>query len=452
MPRFRVPRLHLLAYSSVIAAVGAAAAQKLPASTAAQSDRRRSPVVEVFEQARDAVVNISTTRVVRMQPSLIDIFEFGPRARSRQVHSVGSGVVVHPGGYLVTNAHVVAQASDIGVTFADGHTAEAEIIAVDSEHDLAVLKIQTDRPLHAQKLGRSDDLLIGETVVAIGNPLGLQHTVTAGIVSAVARDLEFSGEVQYKGLIQTDASINPGNSGGPLLNVNGELIGINTAIRGDAQNIGFAIPVDRLWELLPAMLDIERHERVAFGLDVSGPDASVRAVQPDSPAAQAGVRVNDTLISFDGEPIRDGIDYYVHLLARQPGDEIRLGLRRAKQELTVEIPLQAKPLPDGNRLAGALLGITLGPIPARIRRAYGLPAHIGLMVEEVQPGSPAGRAEMRPGDLILRIDRVTTASLEQIGLALERVTPGESVTVEGLRVDADGAFTWTVAIRTRSGV
>jgi len=211
--------------------------------------RRRTPVVEVFEHARDAVVNISTTRIVRMRSRspLDDIFDFGrPGYRQQRVQSIGSGIVVHESGYIVTNAHVVSQASDVQVTFADETRLPADVLAVDSQHDLAVIKVAADHPLPHLKLGSSDDILIGETVVAIGNPLGLEHTVTAGIVSALNRQLDFGNDVIYTGLIQTDASINPGNSGGPLLNIDSELIGINTAIRGDAQNIGFAIPVNRL--------------------------------------------------------------------------------------------------------------------------------------------------------------------------------------------------------------
>ena len=152
------------------------------------------------------------------------------------------------------------------VIFADGRELEAEIVAVDTEHDLTVLSVKTHEPIQAIKLGRSDDLMIGETVIAVGNPLGFQNTVTVGVVSALDRTLRFSDRVSYQGLIQTDASINPGNSGGPLLNINGELIGINTAIRGDAQNIGFAIPVDQLRALLPEILDIERLKRARIGM------------------------------------------------------------------------------------------------------------------------------------------------------------------------------------------
>jgi serine protease Do len=384
--------------------------------------------------------------------SLLDeIFDFGPpRMRDRRVESVGSGVVVHESGYIVTNAHVVSQASDVQVTFADKQTLAARVVAVDPEHDLAVLKVDAQRPLAYQKLGRSDDIMIGETVVAIGNPLGLQHTVTTGIVSAVGRDLHFNPDVVYSGLIQTDAPINPGNSGGPLLNLNGELIGINSAIRGDAQNIGFSIPVDRLWELLPAMLDIERRQRVRFGLGVSGGDARVVTVRPDSPAAQAGLHPGDRIVSFNGEPLRDGIDYYVHLLGQKPDSEVRLAVQRGDKQVKVAVPLRSIPLPEGRKLAEEQLGLELEEVPDELRRRYDLPDYANLIVTSVGRRGPAGRAGIIPTDLILRLDRVPVANLTDVGLALEQDKGAQRVFVEGLRLDADRPFLWSVTLRTRS--
>jgi len=169
----------------------------------------------------------------------------GPQVE-QQVRVLGSGFVVHEDGYIVTNAHVVADVSQLKVVFNDGREFQAQIVSEDTSKDLAVLSLKNVTDLPFIELGRSSDLMIGETVVCIGNPLGYASTVTSGVVSAVGRDLQVSEGFWMRGLIQTDASINPGNSGGPLLNINGELIGINTAIRADAQNIGFAIPVDTL--------------------------------------------------------------------------------------------------------------------------------------------------------------------------------------------------------------
>lgn len=444
-------------YASIILVSTCLSSQSAAPGQSADRERRRTPVVDVFEKCRDAVVNIATTRVIRMRSlvpgsPLDEIFEFGPlRAPDRRVESVGSGVLVHASGYIVTNAHVISQASDVQVTFADKQTLSAEVIAVDPEHDLAVLKVTAPQPLPFLKIGRSDDVMIGESVIAIGNPLGLQHTVTAGIVSALDRELNFRSDVTYRGLIQTDAPINPGNSGGPLLNVNGELIGINTAIRGDAQNIGFAIPSDRLWELLPVLLDVERRKRVSFGLGVSGTDARIASIRKGSPAAEADLAVGDRIVRFNGEPLQNGIDYYVHLLGQAPDTKVELQVERGQRVLKVTVPLVAIPLPDGAELARRLLGLELAEIPEELRRKYDLPPYARLLVEAVERGSPADRARIRARDLIIRLDRVPVRALTDVGLVLEKAQAGETIFVEGLRIDTDWPFLWSVMLEARRG-
>ncbi len=428
--------LHLL--------VGLTVLGLLPVVALADEDqgrqRRRTPVTDVFERCRDAVVNISTTRVVQMRRgggvSIWDDLFPMPRGE-RAVQSIGSGVVVHPSGYVVTNAHVVARADDVQVTFADGSSAKARRIAVDTEHDLAVLKIDAGRPLPSVAMGRSDDIMVGETVVAIGNPLGLQHTVTAGIVSALGRDLPINPDVVYKGLIQTDTPINPGNSGGPLLNINSELIGINSAIRGDAQNIGFAIPVDRLWELLPELLDIEQTERVRFGLRIGGHDARVVEVRPDTPAAKADIKPDDRVVKINGKPIGDVIDYYVQLREQKPDTDVRLELRRGGDTIERKIPLQSIPLPNGAELAEKLFGVQLAEVSPEARRRSGLNEDVGLVVRGVARGSAAERAGLSRGDFLVQIGRINVRDLEQLGLLLEQVRAGERARVEYVRTEGD---------------
>ncbi len=419
----------------------------------ARRARRRTPVVEVFEACRDAVVNISTTRVRRVrtwgyETPWDELFGFPrPMIREERVSSLGSGFVIHEAGYIVTNAHVVAQATDIRVSFADGSSYEAQPVASDPQHDLAVLRIRSPQPLKPIRLGKPGDIMIGETVVAIGNPLGLQNTVTAGIVSAINRTLHFQRDLDYTHLIQTDAAINPGNSGGPLLNVNAELIGVNTAIRGDAQNVGFAIPVERVWQVVPAMLDIERHRRVAFGLHVTGPQARIDSVTPDSPAAKAGIQPGGRVMRLDGKPVRDAIDYYARLLQHAPGDRVRLEVRTADRIQRYELTIEPLPPPDGNKLAREKFGLVFGPIPPELRRTFGIPRGVGLLVREVERFGPAARRGIIPGDVILRINRLAVSSLEDVGLVLERVRPGDAVTFEGL--DTRRGEWWVVTVPAR---
>lgn len=434
-----------------VGAIGISAADAQDRPEAARYNRR-TPVVDVFEKCRSAVVNISTTRTVQTR-TLGDIFDLwaSPRVQNRAVRSIGSGVVIHESGYLVTNAHVISQASDVKVLFADGTELPAKIIAADPQNDLAVLKVEAKQPLAYVKLGRSDDLMIGETVVAIGNPLGLHHTVTAGIVSALNRTLEFGDDRNYTGLIQTDASINHGNSGGPLLNVNAELIGINTAIRGDAQNIGFAIPVDRLWELLPSMLDIERRERVRFGLKVSGPHARIVGVQPASPAEKAGLKPGARVLRFNNQDLRDGIDYYVHLLSQKPGNNVQLTVQQDSKTFNASVPLQAIPPPDGRKLAQQVLGVELKELSASVRQRLDLPDEIGLVVESVERNGPAARTGLQAGDILVRLDRLAASSPNDVGLTLEAVESGSRLPIEVLRVEDGQLSLLNGWIRTRGG-
>lgn len=416
-------------------------------------ERRRTPIVRVVEQCRDAVVNISTTQVVRV-PRPVSIFQEFMDGDStpyveRRASSIGSGFIVHESGYVVTNAHVVQRASDVKVVFSDEHSESAHIVAVDVEHDLAVLKIDSSQTFPAITLGHSDDLMIGETVVAIGNPFGLQHTVTSGIVSALNRRLAFSREVVYTGLIQTDAAINPGNSGGPLLNINGEVIGVNSAIRGDAQNVCFAIPVDRVWELLPQMLDIERQERVRFGLEVKGRAAEVTAVRDDSPAEKAGLRRGDRITEIDGRPLRNGIDYYVRLRGHHPGEPVKVKYERGGRSESATIKLESIPIPDGRKLAEERLGMVIGDIPSSLRQRFDLPESFGLMISGVARGGPADQAELSTGDVLTRIGRMPVTNLSDLGLALESVNRGEQVLIEGLTFRRDGIYSWTARPRAQ---
>jgi len=422
------------------------------ASASAQTERerydtRRTPVVRVFEATRDAVVNISTTQIVNVRDSrgygnLFDeIFEspFRQRTREYRRESCGSGFVIHPDGYIVTNAHVVARTAERRAVFADGREFDADVVAFDSARDLAVLKITPDRPLPVLPLGRSNDLMIGETVIAIGNPLGLQTTVTTGVVSAIERDLEFSSGVSLRGLVQTDASINPGNSGGPLLNVLGELIGVNTAIRGDAQNIGFAIPVDRLREVLPDLLDVERRYGFATGFRVNTVDIpQIVSIDRGSPADEAGLRVGDVLVALDDSPVEEGVAFYIDLIGRKPGDELRLSVTRRGERREIVVPVRERPTPDGQRLAAQRLGIEIVPLEERQARRLGLRRSRGMLVTSVREGSPADQLGIREDDVLIAVSRRFFNSMADLGQVLEDIGAGRVTEVTVLRVERGG--------------
>jgi serine protease Do len=301
---------------------------------------------------------------------------------------------------------------------------------------VAILKIESDMPLHTIRLGRSNDLMIGETVIAIGNPLGYQNTVTAGVISAIDRELAVARGMTLSGLVQTDASINPGNSGGPLLNVLGELIGVNTAIRGDAQNIGFAIPVDQLREVLPDLLDVERRYRVVCGMTVDSVDVPrVTAVQQHSPADDGGVKSGDILREIDGRPVCEGIDFYIALIGRKQGDVINLKVDRESKERVATITLAGRPLPDGTQLAIERLGVEVAPLTDDVAQMLGMTGSRGLIVARVEEGSPAAELGLTRRDVLVAIGRHSVDNIEDLGQLLEVIKPGEKVPVTVLRIE-----------------
>lgn len=387
---------------------------------------RRTPVVRVVEQVRDSIVNISSTGLVKMDRRTPFDFFFD-RPRAREISSVGSGFVMHEAGYLVTNAHVVDRAIDLRVTFANGDEYKARVVVSDTAHDLAILRIEPGEPLKPIPMGRSDDLMPGETVIAIGNPLGYANTVTTGIISALSRKIELSPDTVYEDLIQTDASINPGSSGGPLVNVLGELIGVNTAIRADAQNIGFAIPVDRLRSLLPEMFDyaIAEGRHFQLGMRVEGL-AGPRVVEVigDSPADKAGVRIGDRLVQVDGQAVQRDVDFYISMLGRSVGDKVALELVRGGRSRRVQMILSELPKPDGAALAVQKFGLTVEALSPRAGRMFGVKPGTGVLIVGVDPRSPADRAGCNRGDLLVRIGRHRMSHPDDLGPLLEGVESG----------------------------
>lgn len=393
---------------------------------------RRTRVVEVVERTRNSVVNISSTQTVRYQRSSPFAF-FNDQFFVKPETTNGSGFVIHKDGYIVTNHHVVARSADHQVTFADGRAYEAVVIAYDRRRDLAVLKIEPDEPLVPLKLGRSDDIMVGEEAIAIGNPFGLENTVTRGVISAVNRKIRFDTDVEYPSLIQTDASINPGNSGGPLLNILGELIGVNTAIRPEAENVGFAIPVDRLRDILPDMLDITNLHQVQFGMRVEGETAEVVQLKSGSPAAKAGIRLGDIVTDIDGSRIKRDVDFYIAMLDHRAGDVVPMALNRGGEPRRARVQLTDVPKLDAAEIAWAKLGLRLAPLSKAVARRYRLRPNVGLVVEEVDPRSPAERGGIKVGDLLVQVGDYRAYPLNAVGLLLEDVRRGDPVDVKFYR-------------------
>jgi serine protease Do len=424
------------------------AGASVAAAGLADREKRMSPVVQAYRTARPAVVNISTTKIVSARLGLFgddrfnDIFP-SPLVRRVPVQSLGSGVVIHPDGYIITNAHVVQLAQEIRITGTDNTKYTARIISADPVRDLAVLKIDPagGRRLPHLRLGRSDDLMVGETVVAIGNPMGLANTVTTGVISATDRTLEFDAKVKFEGLIQTDAPINPGNSGGPLLNVCGELIGINTAIRPNAQNIGFAIPVDAIASELAGLLDFERINRVVFGASVAQRRAAdpevqaelhVTAVRKGTPAA-GKLEVGDRIVVLNGLPMKQIPEYACAMLSAKAGDKVRLVIQRGGEPKTIVVPVAAKPRPDGKALGQKLFGMTVRAITPELAADLRLPVRTGLLVVALDEGSPAERIGLRLKDVVFQVDRFYVKDLDGLGLILEDIRAGQAIRIGVVR-------------------
>jgi serine protease Do len=322
---------------------------------------------------------------------------------------LGSGFVVHEDGFLVTNAHVVENVKRIKVVFNDGREFQARVVSADTSKDLAVLRIDAGGKLPFIELGRSDDLMIGETVIAIGNPYGYSNTVTSGVVSAVGRDIQVSEGFWLRGLIQTDAPINPGNSGGPLLNVNGQLIGIATAIRAEAQNIGFAIPVDTLVENVGQMLMPEKLRRVRLGLTIGRMTTAgsfrglvVKSVSQGSPAEEKKLAAGDLILEIDRHKPHSIVDFYIRMIDKEVGQPIRLtyvrpGERNPKGR-TVELALLPRPVPDGRALAKDLFQMDVSELTAAVARRFNFEsAYPILIVTAVEAGGSASRADKSAG-------------------------------------------------------
>jgi serine protease Do len=406
---------------------------------------RRTVTVEVVERTKDAVVYISTTKLVtrRAGGPLGDPFwmpfDTGEVVRV-PANSLGSGFLVHPDGYVVTNNHVIDRARQITVELIDGRKLPAELVSADADADLAVLRIRSDKPLPALELGDSSDLMIGEPVIAVGNPLGFSHTVSTGIVSALHRDLKGPGGKTMLGdLVQTDAAINPGNSGGPLLNAYGQVIGINTAIRGDAQNIGFSIGVNRLRDLIPELMNPANVTKVDVGLRLAERRTLAAPAGVTSEVCLADAKGNPTrraVGTIDGQRPRDIIDAYAMLLdSKQDG---RLSVQYAGEREPVVIACKPVPQPDAVVQAKKLLGVSIEPLTPMLAEKYRLTTEDGLFVSEVLKDGIAAKAGVQPGDVIFQLGRYRVSNLTDFGALLHRLPEAGTVRIGIMRGEQVG--------------
>ena len=435
-------------------------------------------IADVAERVSPSVVNLTVKRSLnRMSRSSGVPFDhpllrrfFGPggppgmspRGRGRRgpmvQRGVGSGVIVSSDGFILTNNHIVEHADEVRVELSDGREFQAQVVGTDPPSDLALIRVQA-QDLPALGLGDSANLRVGEIVLAVGNPFGVGQTVTMGIVSATGRTN--MGITDYDDFIQTDASINPGNSGGALVNIRGELIGINTAIvsrSGASSGVGFAIPSDMAQSIMTSLRDNGRVVRgwlgvgiqelndelaASLGMAAGTSGVLVSEVMPDTPAAQAGLQAGDVIVELDGEAMEDPAELRSTVASRGAGVQTTLGLIRGGQRLEAQVTLGELPSehqtasngpssPQGNPAApsSGLEGVTVAPAtPEALRRAGASSGEQGVVVTSVEPGSAAAEAGLRPGDLILEINRNDVGSLDDLRRAAPQNGAGAMVRI-----------------------
>lgn len=442
----------------------------LAAPSGAQAKTVNPDFVELSKRLKPVVVNIRTVKNIKpkasgraVNPFLgNDLFNefFGPflgqqvPQQPRKQQGMGTGFIISPDGYILTNNHVVGGADEIMVKLSDGREIKAELKGLDDKLDIALLKINDVKPLPAAELGDSDVLEVGEWVMAIGNPFGLAHTVTAGIVSAKGRVI---GSGPYDDYIQTDASINPGNSGGPLFNSAGRVIGINTAIIAGGQGIGFAIPSTMVKAVVEQLKTTGRVIRGYLGVNYDalnsklakslglGSDKGVivTRVEKGSPAEKAGFRVEDVIVEFDGHPVNGDTDLPKLVAAAPIGKQVKVVIYRKgkRQALTVAVGQSKQSVAavkPGAAPESAGIGVSVRELTPDLARQLGLKDEKGVVISEVKPGSPADEAGMVRGDLVLEFNGQPVENLEAFASLAAKVKKGEVIRL--LLRRPDGAF------------
>lgn len=397
---------------------------------------RITPVVSAVQKVSPAVVNISTEAIVSSNPFMSfdpfadDFFRdfFDARPVQRSLKSLGSGIIIDADGYVVTNAHVITRATNITVSLADNRTFAARVIGADSDFDVAVLKLQTSEKLPSISLGTSSDLLPGETVIAIGNPFGLSHTVTTGVISSINRSIKTEKRI-YENFIQTDAAINPGNSGGPLVNINGELIGVNTAIYQEGEGIGFAIPIDKVRLIAEDLLAYGKVHAAYMGIRVQDLTVSLKQslgyeentgvvifkVDEKSPAEEQ-VIPGDILVELNEKVVNGRREFGAYSNGLVAGEKVVLKIYRDGAFRKVSMVTTDYPLNRASTLCWDLLGIQIEDYKQK-----------GIAVTRVDPKKGAGYVGMRRGDLIYQVGDQETETEKQFYEALIRYRNASSI-------------------------
>jgi Do/DeqQ family serine protease len=420
------------------------------------NSERESPVVRAVRKVSAAVVNISSSYEVRkranpfsgfgMDPFFEEFFKdfFDPRFESRRKStSLGSGVIIDgKRGFILTNAHVIERSGNIKVVLEDEREFEAKIVGADPDSDLAVLQIDSKTRLPSVEMGSSDDLMIGETVIAIGNPFGFSHTVTTGVISAVNRSIR-SEERVFLDFIQIDASINPGNSGGPLLNINGDLIGINTAIYAKAQGIGFAIPINKAKKIISDLIHYGEVIQTWIGITVQNLDKKlaaylkvpgkkgvlVKALEPGSPASSAGLKEGDIILAIGNKKIVSEQDYGSVKKTYAAGDTLKTQIWRNGKTETLSIKSRVFPMEMAEDLALRMMGIRVEDLTSQNRRDYRISVHQGVVISEIDGRSDLARIGARPGDVILQIADAAIANKDDFKKAIVKYRQRSSVVI-----------------------
>lgn len=396
--------------------------ESIHVSTSHKTSLRNNPVVQAIKNAEPAVVNIQGNKTINASP--------GTGSTKQEVNGMGTGVIIDPRGYIITNLHVVQDVSKIEVTLADGTKTEAKLINYDPQTDLAMIRINVNRELPVIPIGSSHDLMRGETVIAIGNPFGYQHTVTVGVISALNRNIPVNGTQEYHDLIQTNADINPGNSGGPLVNIDGEVIGINVAVRVGAQGIGFAIPIDAACEVMADLVADAQPQNFAHGMrletihEEDGTHTRIADAVTTAGLSSGRLQAGDVLVSFAGQPVRHRMDVELCLLGKRTGEEVDVVVERNGQTVSSRIRLENSKAVESSdaklvQEAWEKLGIKLTSVSRQALKSVGEDYAGGLKVVEVRPGSPAASEDIIPGDIIVGILRWQTPNIQALQWVLK---------------------------------